>query len=259
MVVIRKNKQLKKNIKQNLKFYQNPEQEAEERTRDMMAHITMGFLTVASVLFCILASINIVFRVPDFYRFEFDRTGILSKLDIGISGTDMGSMFSKFMLHQTDNFNVEAEYEGINREIFNQTEGATMGNFRVLLGVLLIITVISLIITVACIVILHIKSLARSLRVALNIALGVYIAAIAGIAVYFNVFNGDIALKNSMTVGKFAADDLLQQMFDGRFTLDATVIVLAISFILMMIIRYIIWKLTAQKGIFSKGLKGAAK
>lgn len=242
-----------------MKFYNNPLQEAGEVAQGMFNKVLIVFLAVSSVVASVLSTINIVFRIPDFFRFEFDRIEISRELDLGISGTDLGSFFSKFMLHSNEEFSLVSEHEGIKRELFNEVEAGMMDNFRFLLDVMLIVAIITLVLTVACIVLLYFRSQPRGLRRSLNIGLIFYVVVMAGLIVYFNVYDGDAVLMGLMMEGSFKADDLLQQMFDGRLTLDATVAITVISFIIMMIIRYIVWRMTAQKGIFSEALKGIAK
>lgn len=224
-----------------------------------MNKVIIIVLAISVPVFSVLGAINIIFRMPDFYRYEFDRGEVSSNLDLGISGTDLGSFFSKYMLHSESNFSLITEYEGTDQEIFNHIDDSLMSNFRMLLDITLIVAVFALLLTAFLIFILKYNRMENSLRLSLNIGLGIYIASIAGLIVYFNVYNGDMVLRNSLMDGKFRADDLLMQMFDERFTLDSTVVIVVISFIIMMIIRYIVWRMTAQKGIFSEGLKGVAK
>ncbi len=242
-----------------MKFYKTSGQGQAEFTQGVMQKLVMIALAVVVPVCSIFGAVNILFRIPDFYRYEFDRAEVTNSLDLGIDSTVLGSFFSKFMLHSESSFSLIAEFEGTKRELFNQAEAALVGNFRVLLDVLLIFAIAALLITIFLIAIMQFNKMAKALRRALNIGLVIYVAAIAALAVYFNVYSGDVALKNSLLDGSFKGDDLLQQMFDERFTLDATVVIVVISFIIMMIVRYIVWRMTAQKGVFSEGLRGIAE
>jgi hypothetical protein len=211
------------------------------------------------VLFSVCGAINVLFRIPDFFRFEFDRVEVTSNLDLSITSTDLGSFFSKFMLHSNPSFSLSAEYEGSERELFNRSEAMMMENFRVLLDVLLLLAIVAFVLTVFLIVIMQFNRMARNMRRALNVALVIYLVTMVGLGLYIIIFDGYKALQNIMFSKKFAGDDLLQQMFDGQFPIDSAVAIVVISFIFMMIIRYIVWRMTAQKGIFSEDLKGIAK
>ncbi len=259
MVPIKRNRQIKKNIKQNIKFYKEPAKAAGEFAQGLLYRVIM-IVTGISVAVCSLfGAVNIIFRIPDFFRYEFDRTEVLTQLDIGVSSNDMGDFFSKFMMHGDQPFSMAAEYEGTKQELFGQIEAELMGDFRTLLNVLLIIAIVAFVAAAFLIAILQYNKMARGMRTALNVGLVIYLAVMVISVVYFNVYTGSAAFRDGMLDGKFGVDAILPQMFDGRFILDSTVLIVAISVIIMMIIRYIVWKMTAQKGIFSEGLKGAAK
>lgn len=255
---IRTSRRVKKNIKNNTTSYQN-QNVAQDVASNMVEKIMIVVLGIASAIASIFGAINIIYRIPDFFRFEFDRLEVSRSLDIEISDENLGGFFSEYMLHGLDDFSLVTEYQGIKRELFNDIEAGMMSNFRTLLDVLLVVCIVALIIIVALIVILQFNKMSKQLRLSLNIGLIVYIVVMAGLAIYFNVYAGDAALVSAFAGAQFSHGDLLQQMFDERFTLEATIAVCVISFIILMIIRYTVWKLTEQKGIFSEGLKGVGK
>lgn len=258
VVKIRRSRQIQKNINNNMRFYQTSTIETGDVARNILNVILVLILAVSVAVTSLFSAINILFRVPDFYRFEFDRTEVYSKLDLGISGTDLGSFFSEFMFHSRE-FSLSTEFEGIERELFNEAEAAMMDNFRSLLDLFLVIAIVTLLIVLILIVIMQFNRMAKDLRRSLNIGLCIYIISTVGAIVFFNIYNGHIVLYKKMMEGEFGPDDLLKQMFEGRFVLDSSIAVVLISFIIMMIVRYIVWKITAQKGIFSEGLIGAGR
>lgn len=255
---IKTSRRTKKNIKSNLKSYKN-QHVAQDVASNMLEKVMIVTLGVASAITAIFGSLNILYRIPDFFRFEFDRLEVSKSLDLGISDADLGGFFSNFMMHGKSEFSLIAEYQGIQRELFNDMEAGMMANFRFLLDILLIVCIVSLILTVGIIVIFQFNKMSRQLRLSQNIGLIIYIVVMVGITVYFNVYTGDAALSTVFTGVEFKHDDLLPQMFDERFTLESTIAICVISLIILMLIRYAVWKLTEQKGIFSEGLKGIGK
>lgn len=242
----------------NTKSYQDQMQPADV-AQGLLERIMIYALGIVVPLASIFGALNIMFRLPDYFRFEFGRIEVSKLLDLSISDDELGSFFSKFMMHKQDTFSLTSEYEGVSRNLFNQVESGVMEGFRVILDVSVIVCIVCFLITIGIIFVLHFNRMAKELRKGFNIALLIYLILIVGLVVYFNVYSGDVALLKSLMDGKFVGDALLQQMFDGRFTLDTTVVVIVISFIIMMIIRYIVWKLTAQKGVFSEALRGVGK
>ena len=213
-------------------------------------------LAIAAPLASISGTINVIFRVPDLFSYEFDNMEVSRTMELGIGNSELSNFFSKFMLHSLDKFSLSAEYQGIKREFFNQTEASLMDNFRILLDVLLVVAIFSLIIMVLIIIIMKYNIMPKTLRRSLNIGLVFYFLIMGAMIIFFNVSDGDAALVHRLMDGKFAVDDLLYQMFGGDFTLNATVAVSVISFIVMLVIRYIVWKMTSHRGVFSESLKG---
>ena len=242
-----------------MKFYRTSSVDTGDFARSFLIFVLILVLSFSVVIASLLSAANVLFRVPDFYRFEFDRTEVYNKLDMAISGTDLGSFFSDFMLHNKETFALTTEFEGIERELFNQSEAIMMDNIRSFLDICLIWAICTLFLVIFLIFVMRFNSMAKELRLSLNIGLIIYILSVVGLFIFFYIYNGDMILKEHMMEGEFGPDDLLQKMFDGQFVFDAAIMIFVISFIIMMVTRYIVWKLTVQKGFLSEGLKGAAK
>lgn len=257
--MFRQSKRIRKNLNRNISSYKGPAKDAGDVASSIFNKILVFVLAIATPIMSILAAMNILFRVPDFFSYEFDRGEITNHLDLSISTNELADFFSSFMLHKQGIFSLEAEFEGITQPLFSSAEGQLMANFRTVMDVSLVFTILTLILVVAAIVLLYRKLMPRSLRSGLNVSLLVYIAIIACLGVIFVAGNGDYMLRDVLLPQRFDGDDLLQQMFDSQFSLDALVAVFIVSIVIMLIIRYVIWKLTAQKGIFSEGLKGVGK
>lgn len=225
----------------------------------MLEKIMILVLAISSAVTAILGAISILYRIPDFFTYEFGKLEVSKTLDLEMEDSELGDFFSRFMMHGEDTFSLKAVYQGIERELFNAIEAGMMNGFRTLLDVLLGVFILSLIITVALIVILQFNKMSKQLRLSLNIGLVIYLVSLVGLIIYFNVYNGDAVMVDAFTNGQFVHDDLLHQMFEDTFTLHSTIAVCVISFIVMMAVRYVVWKLTAQKGIFSENLKGISK
>jgi hypothetical protein len=54
----------------------------------------------------ILSAFNIVFRMPDLYRYEFNRYEVASQVDLGITDDELGQFFSDFMMEKKDDFDL---------------------------------------------------------------------------------------------------------------------------------------------------------
>ena len=213
-------------------------------------------LAITAPFASIFGAMNIIFRVPDFFNYEFDRTEVSRSLDLGIGNSELSNFFSKFMLHSHDKFSLVTEYQGTQRELFTQLEASVAGNLRMILDILMVVAVISLIVMVFIIFMMQYNIRPKTLRLSLNIGLVFYFAFMGGMVLLFNVSNGDATLVHRLAGKSFGVDDLLYQMFDSKFTLDATVAISVISLIAMLIIRYTVWKMTSHRGVFSESLKG---
>jgi hypothetical protein len=85
----------------------------------------------------ILSALNIVFRMPDLYAFEFTRIQIADEVDLGIRDDELGRFFADFMQGKEDDFDLFTEYRDREQSVFGAVEQSNMENARKLLNLTL--------------------------------------------------------------------------------------------------------------------------
>ncbi|MDR1360079.1 MAG: hypothetical protein LBJ82_03765, partial [Deltaproteobacteria bacterium] len=85
----------------------------------------------------ISGALNIVFRAPDLYAFEFTRNQAAREIDLSMSNDDLGGFFSDFMRGQEKDFVLFTEYRSREQGVFGTIEQGNMENARKLLNLTL--------------------------------------------------------------------------------------------------------------------------
>jgi hypothetical protein len=79
-----------------------------------------------------LAAVNLSARLPDVYRYEFNRSEIISEIGLGVTKDELARFFSQYMLGTLDDFQYIDEKR--ERAIFGIGEAVFMGRLRSLLN-----------------------------------------------------------------------------------------------------------------------------
>jgi hypothetical protein len=95
-----------------------------------------ALLILAIPLSPMLAAVNLSARLPDVYRYEFNRSEIIGDLGLGVTNDELARFISQYMLGILEDF----QYTDVKRErpIFGIGEAVFMGRLRSLLNLSLL-------------------------------------------------------------------------------------------------------------------------
>jgi hypothetical protein len=214
-----------------------------ERDRDPTGAIGAVSYKVSAILIAVLLpvvamlfSVNVIFRMPDLYSFEFDRSEVTQELGIDVSAQKLSTVISNYMLHKTDEFALVAESNGKDIAVFSITDAAKMDRIRDLMDISFAILCISFPIVVALFVIVRLFSKKRYLKYACRAAWAIF----GLFMLIFVVFAAADDLRHSFT-NKFlgviaSSEDIFSQLFTNYFRFEATAFVFIVSTILLGIL-----------------------
>lgn len=198
----------------------------------------------------ILASLNIVFRMPDLYAFEFTRIQIADEVDLGIPDDELGEFFSGFMQGKEDDFDLFTEYRDREQAVFGAVEQSNMENIRKLLNLTLYYFGAAAFLTVLSSIIFLVKKKKRELRTAFKIGIFVQTVALVASHIMMNLDQQRIFFYHKLFPNQFGADDVLPLMLTKQFAQIGLAAVSVISFILLVFLASVVWRLTKPRRMF---------
>lgn len=212
------------------------------------------------ILFCIIAiciptvtilsGFNIVFRMPDFYVYEFNKNQTTDKVDLGITDDELGRFFSDYMMGKEKDLNLFAEYRDREQSVFSTVEKINMENARKQLNDSLFFLGGALVLgALSCGAFLT-KKKKYELRGAFKA--GIFVETVALVACSFALyFNQPRAfLYHKIFTNSFGADDVLPQMLTKEFAQLSAAAASAVSIVLLVILASVVWKLTKPRRMF---------
>lgn len=198
----------------------------------------------------IFAAMNLTWRLPDLYRYEFNRSEVTSEVNLSVSSDTLANFFSEYMLGKLDGFQLTAEYRGRERAVFGQGEASVMEQFRGVLN----ITFILLCVMFVAIILLYIYLLRNKhkeeLRFAYKVGSIVYIAVMALFCIVLSIGSLREKIFDLGLAYSFGEDDILQEMLSVSFLHESLLAVTVISLILMVVGGSITWNLSKPERIF---------
>lgn len=212
--------------------------------------IIFGLLILAIPLVALSASANLVLRLPDLYKFELERTEVARDINLNLSGEELSDFISEYMCGKEESFQLKAEYDGREKNIFTATEEAVMSQFRNIMDISRIVLGALFIFVLLAYWHLLRQKRKEALRFAYKAGVITYIVLAAILTVGFLVESLRGMIMDFAIGGHFAPEDLLPQLFGNTIILEATIIIIIISAIIMVIGRAITWRLTKPERIF---------
>jgi len=198
----------------------------------------------------ILSAFNIVFRMPDLYRYEFNRYQVASQVDLGITDDELGQFFSDFMMEKKDDFDLFTEYRDREQAVFGTVEQINMENARKQLNFTLYILGGAGFFSVLSYLILLIKKKKYELRVAFKG--GIFVFTITLVVFYLLLYIDQTRtfLYRYIFIDPFGADDVLPLMLTKQFSQMGMVATSAVSLIILLILASVTWRLTKPRRMF---------
>jgi hypothetical protein len=203
-------------------------------------------LSIPSV--CILTAVNVSARLPDIYRYEFNRSEIIGEMGFGVTSDELARFFSQYMLGTLDDF----QYTDIKRErpIFGIGEAVFMDRLRSLLNRSLVC-----LLCMVCLVLFTYWFLLRqgrkeAVRFAYKAGMVLYAGFVAGIA--FLLYKRELLLHmfDRFLLYRFEETDVVPQLLPSVIVLENAVVAAVISMIVLLAGYSITKKLTKVVGMF---------
>jgi hypothetical protein len=195
--------------------------------------ILFAFLILAIPLAAVLASVNVSFRLPDIYRYEFNRSGVLSEVSLEVSSEKLANFFSGYMTGKLDDFQTTEFYMGRLRPIFSIGEATAMDQARTLLNRSLgAFFALLLLILCSCAILLR-QDRKEAVRFAYRAGFVMYLLLYAGMGAAVLVDELRDRIIASFFLYKFDESDMLPQLLPHQFLAENLVVAAVISIVLM--------------------------
>jgi hypothetical protein len=202
------------------------------------------------MLIAIFAGANLVTRYPDLYSFEFTNTDVFKEIDLVYDEEELADIFSNYLFGKTDNFQIVAEYQGREVEVFSNQEQIGMQNLKTLLNYIFIIALMALLISILIVLYMIKKGWKIFVRRAYNYSLGLF--AIFWLAIWIAYFMGWFSklISNYIIIGINDSETVLGMLINSGFKRDWLFFTMIAASVFIIIARMIIWKYTKERRMF---------
>jgi hypothetical protein len=207
-------------------------------------------LTINIALIAIFTGTNLITRYPDLYSFEFTNTEIFNEIDLVYDEDELANIFSNYLFGEISDFQIVAEYQGREVEVFSNQEQIGMQNLKTLLNYIFIISIIILPISILIVLFMIRKGWKVLVRRAYNYSLGLF--GIFWVAIWISYFAGWFSkLTNYYIItGINDSETVLGLLINTGFQRDWLLFTMIASSVFMLIMRMIIWKYTKERRMF---------
>jgi len=185
----------------------------------------------------VIASANVVFRVPDLYNFEIARSDILKELGLNVEADEVGDALSDFLLHRSDEIALNETVQEKTAPVFSFVESVRIQQLRDILDKSLIVFGVAMVSALLFFILVMIFGKRRFLKVAFRASIA-FFCALIGVSAVLAV--SDDVWKISMdAVGILSADPngTLERMFSATYRIEA-VIALSAGALIMYVILF---------------------
>jgi hypothetical protein len=207
-----------------------------------------ALLILAVPLTCILAAVNLSARLPDIYRYEFNRSEIVAEMGLGVTNDELAQFFSHYMLGRLDDF----QYTDVKRErpIFGIGEAVFMGQLRELLN-----RSLHCLIGMVCFILFTYRFLLRrdrkeAVRFAYRAGMALYALIAAGIAVALYRKDWLTDVFDEFFLYKFEETDIVPQLLPPEILFENAAVAAVISLIILLAGYSATKRLTRVVGMF---------
>ena len=212
--------------------------------------ILLIIIAICIPVVAVFSALNIVFRMPDLYIYEFNSNQVANEIDLGKKDEELGQFFSDFMTGKEKEFDMFTEYRDREQAVFGTGEQINMENARKLLNDTLIIIGSAFILAMISCGIFLAKKKKYELRVAFKTSIIVFSVIQAAIYILFIIGKIREFIYGIVFVNPFGVDDALPLMLTERFARLSLLANSVVAMILMIICTSIIWRLTKPRRMF---------
>ncbi len=215
-----------------------------------LLNLLIIILTINIALIAIFTGTNLITRYPDLYSFEFTNTEIFNEIDLVYDEDELANIFSNYLFGEISDFQIVAEYQGREVEVFSNQEQIGMQNLKTLLNYIFIISIIILPISILIVLFMIRKGWKVLVRRAYNYSLGLF--GIFWVAIWISYFAGWFSkLTNYYIItGINDSETVLGLLINTGFQRDWLLFTMIASSVFMLIMRMIIWKYTKERRMF---------
>ncbi|MDR1573556.1 MAG: hypothetical protein LBS24_04550 [Clostridiales Family XIII bacterium] len=207
-----------------------------------------AILILTIPLICILAAVNVSARLPDIYRYEFNRSEIIGEMGLGVTSDELARFFSQYMLGTLDDF----QYTDVKRErpVFGIGEAVFMGRLRSLLNLSLFCLAGMVCFALFTYWFLLRQGRKEAVRFAYKAGMVLYAGLVAGIA--FLLYKGDLLARafDRFLLYRFEETDAVPQLLPPVIVLEIAVVAAVLSLIVLLAGYSITKRLTRVVGMF---------
>ncbi|MDR2296102.1 MAG: hypothetical protein LBD95_04825 [Clostridiales Family XIII bacterium] len=205
-------------------------------------------LILAIPLSCILSAVNLSARLPDVYRYEFNRSEIVSEIGLGVTNDELARFFSQYMLGTLDDFQYIDEKR--ERAIFGIGEAVFMGRLRSLLNLSALCLAGLLCFIVFVYWFLLRQDRKEAVRFAYRAGAVLYAGLVASAAVLLYGKEQSLQVFDRFLLYKFEETDVLPQILPSAILFEIAVAAAVLSLIALLVGYSITKRLTRVVGMF---------
>jgi len=121
---------LRRNLRRNITPYNDAKMEMPSFVNRLVSFLLALILAISTPVIIIPAAANFIFRIPDLYNFDLNRTAKLKEAEINLKPNQIGSHISSYMRGKTDKFDLTSKSEEITKQVFNANDAANMRSLR---------------------------------------------------------------------------------------------------------------------------------
>lgn len=199
---------------------------------------------------CMMGAFNIVYRLPDLYAYEFNRSQVANEIDLGIKDDELGRFFSDFMKGKEEDFDLFTEYRDREQSVFGTVEKINMENARKLLNYSIYILGGAVLLAAASYSILLARKKKYELRMAFKGGIAVFTFLVAALFAAYALDWSRAFLYGHIFINQFGADDVLPLILTEQFARLSLVAVSAVGLVFLIILASVTWRLTKPRRMF---------
>jgi hypothetical protein len=199
-------------------------------------------------LSCILAAVNLSARLPDVYRYELNRSEIVSEMELGVTNDELARFFSQYMLGTLDDFQYIDERR--QRAIFGIGEAVFMGRLRSLMNMSALCLAATLCFAAFTYWFLLRQDRKEAVRFAYRAGMVLYAGLVAAVAALLYKREWSIHLFDRFLLYKFEETDVLPQVLPSVILPEIATAAAVLSLIMLLIGYSITKRMTRVVGMF---------
>ena len=219
--------------------------------------VTSVLLKVMAVLLAVMIPIttfgiasNIIFRTPDVYSFEFEKSGAVKQLGIDSTARELGVQVSNFMLHKQNDVKYEIEYNNTSASAFSKIEIAQLKEIRISIDRILVMTIITLALSVAFFVFILRYEEYKYLKYAFRGSIVVFLLIVAFIMIFISSAGVHDKIFEMILDASQNAKSMLPLIFGDSYKLIASLLIGGISLLLYVVIYAIAKRFFRENKMF---------